>query len=228
MSTPVKWLVRIVAAVLVIVVGSVVAFRLIGGKADKKLTIDSGNAAAVAGPAGIDGTWTATSDSVVGYRVNEVLSFGGASTKNVADGRTNKVTGALTASGSTVSAVELTVDMASITSNRPQRDQYFRGRIMNVASYPTSTFTLTKPITLDKVPTDTSVVKTTATGDLTIHGVTRSVTFPLNAERAGATIRINGEIPVVFADYRINDPSGGPASTEDHGLLEFTVVFARA
>jgi hypothetical protein len=34
---------------------------------------------------------------------------------------------------------------------------------------------------------------------------------------------VNGSIPVVFADYGISNPSGGPATTEDHGILEFLV-----
>ena len=73
-----------------------------------------------------------------------------------------------------------------------------------------------------------TVVSTRATGDLTLHGVTKSVTFDLSAQRDGANIKVNGTIPVVFADYRISNPSGGPATTADNGLLEFLVVFERA
>lgn len=36
---------------------------------------------------------------------------------------------------------------------------------------------------------------------------------------------MNGTIPVKFADYKIDNPSGGPVTTEDHGVVEFLLVF---
>ncbi|MGI9080611.1 MAG: YceI family protein [Acidimicrobiales bacterium] len=77
------------------------------------------------------------------------------------------------------------------------------------------------------IPVGTYIfIRAKATGDLTLHGVTRSVTSDLKAQRDGANIKANGAIPVVFADYNISNPSGGPATTADNGLLEFLVVFA--
>jgi hypothetical protein len=35
-----------------------------------------------------------------------------------------------------------------------------------------------------------------------------------------------GQIPIVFADYNIPNPSFGPASTDDNGILEFSLVFS--
>jgi YceI-like domain len=67
-----------------------------------------------------------------------------------------------------------------------------------------------------------------ATGDLTMHGTTRSVTFKLNARYTGSAIQIAGSIPVTFADWNIPNPSFGPVSIEDHGILEFAVNFAQA
>ena len=37
-----------------------------------------------------------------------------------------------------------------------------------------------------------------------------------------------GNIPVLFSDYGIPNPSFGTISTEDNGLLEFILVFERA
>ena len=64
-----------------------------------------------------------------------------------------------------------------------------------------------------------------ATGNLTLRGITKSVTFDLTAQRVGNNVKVNGNIPVVFADYKISNPSGGPATTEDHGVIEFLLVF---
>ena len=38
---------------------------------------------------------------------------------------------------------------------------------------------------------------------------------------------MNGAIPIVFAEWGIPNPSTGPISTEDNGLLEFLLVFER-
>ena len=42
-------------------------------------------------------------------------------------------------------------------------------------------------------------------------------------------IEVSGDIPVVFADYNIQNPSfAGFVTTQDHGLLEFLLVFSKA
>jgi polyisoprenoid-binding protein YceI len=169
-------------------------------------------------------TWAPTGASVLGYRVKEVL-FG---QSNEAVGRTSDITGTLSINGATVSAVDLTVNMKTVKSDNSQRDGQFQGRIMSTSTFPTATFKLTQPLTLSAVPTDSSVVDAKATGSLTLHGVTKAVTFDLKAQRDGANIKVNGTIPIVFADYNIANPSAGPATTEDRGVIEFLVVFAKA
>ena len=127
-----------------------------------------------------------------------------------------------------VSAVDLTVDMASVSSDRSQRDGQFRGRIMDVSTYPTATFKLSSPIKLPSVPSDNTVVNVNATGELTLHGTTKTVTVAIKAQRSGASVNVNGSIPIHFPDYNIDNPSGGPASVGDDGELEFLVVFAKS
>jgi hypothetical protein len=39
---------------------------------------------------------------------------------------------------------------------------------------------------------------------------------------------VAGDIPVLFSDYNIQNPSlGGFVTTQDHGLLEFLLVFTK-
>ena len=47
---------------------------------------------------------------------------------------------------------------------------------------------------------------------------------PFTAATVGS---VTGSIPIVFADYNIDNPSGGPAQTEDNGLLEFALNFEK-
>jgi polyisoprenoid-binding protein YceI len=183
-------------------------------------------AAPTTAPAATDpnGTWTATADSTLGYRVQEVL--GGVDVE--AAGRTNQVTGSLTIEGNRATAAEFTVDMASITSDSDRRDGQFRTRIMTVDQFPTATFVLTAPIDFGTVPADGQSLTATATGDLTLRGTTRSVTFPVEAKYESGRIGVLGSIPILFTDYAIPDPSNSFAVVKDNGLLEFVLVFDRA
>jgi polyisoprenoid-binding protein YceI len=160
----------------------------------------------------------------VRYRVDEVL-FGANVT---AVGETNAVTGSLDIAGTQVADATFEVDMATVESDRSQRDGQFRGRIMDVETFPTSTFTLTQPIELASVPADGEQVTATATGDLTLRGVTNTVTFDVTAQLEGDRIGVLGSIPIVFEDYDIPNPSFGGIETEDNGVLEFVLVFQRA
>ena len=172
----------------------------------------------------VAGSWTVGSGSIVGYRVNEVLLGQNAT----AVGRTSDVTGHLTIAGSTVTAAAFTVPMATVHSDKSQRDAQFDGRIMDVSQYPTGTFTLTSPIDLAPLPAVGVIKDYTAHGRLTLHGTTRAVTFTLTAELKGGHIEVAGDIPVLFSDYNIQNPSfAGFVTTQDHGLLEFLLILSR-
>jgi polyisoprenoid-binding protein YceI len=170
------------------------------------------------------GQWVATDSSQVGYRVQEVL-FG---VDTTAVGRTDEVEGTLTIDGTQVTAVDFSVDVASITSDESRRDSQFRGRVMSADEFPTATFTLTQPIELGVTPADGAQATTQATGELTLRGVTNPVTFEVTAKQENGLIGVQGGIPVVFNDYGIANPSNGGVQTEDHGLVEFVLVFEPA
>ena len=175
----------------------------------------------------LDGVWNVDptdASTTFGYRVQEVL--GGVDT--TATGRGNEIDGSITIAGTTVTEGSFTVQVASITSDRSQRDGQFTGRIMQTSQFPTATFTITQPVDLGTIPADGEQVTASVTGDLTLHGVTNSVTFDVTAQTDGTTIGVLGEIPIVFADYGIDNPSTGFVTTEDNGLLEFILVFTPA
>jgi polyisoprenoid-binding protein YceI len=143
-------------------------------------------------------------------------------------GRTSDVTGHLTIAGSTVTAAAFSVPMATVHSDKSQRDAQFDGRIMDVSQYPSATFTLTSAIDLAPLPAGGVIKDYTAHGRLTLHGTTRMVAFTLTAERKGSQIEVSGDIPVLFSDYDIANPSfAGFVTTQDHGLLEFLLVFGK-
>lgn len=226
-----RWTVVAAAALVVLVVGGpFVYIHFIQGRAPAPLALSSPSSAGTDGadPAGgastADGVWTVGDGSVAGYRIDETI-FG---QSNVAAGRTSGIIGSITIAGSEVTKASFTADMTSITSDESRRDDQFNGRIMEVETFPTATFELTKPIDVGSIPADGGRGSYRATGKLTLHGVTRTVSFTVQAERSGGTFEVVGHIPVTFADYGIGNPSFGPVTTEDHGILEFQLLFAHA
>ena len=228
------FLIAAVALVVLILGGTWVYINLIKEDAPKRLTIaDAGSAtsttvdgAAPSTPttaATLDGEWKLQSGSVVGYRVKEVL-FG---QKTEAVGRTEKVKGSLTVSGTSISTATFEADVASMKSDDSRRDASFSGRVMNTPSFPTATFTLTEPIVLDSLPTAGTTVGARAKGDLTLRGVAKPVEVAVTAKLDGDTVKVAGSFDVVFSNWQIPNPSMGPVTTEDHGQLEFALSFAR-
>jgi polyisoprenoid-binding protein YceI len=172
---------------------------------------------------GITGTWLATSESTVGYRVKEVL--GGVDTEGV--GRTNQVNGSLTIQETTLLSTVFEIDVASIKSDSSKRDSQFSGNIMDTATYPTATFRLLTPIELGSIPADGQSITATAQGELTMHGVTQQVSFDVTAKIANGIIGVLGSIDITFADYGIANPSNAFVTTGDTGLLEFVLAFQK-
>jgi polyisoprenoid-binding protein YceI len=171
-------------------------------------------------PSAVAGTWTAGAGSTAGYRVTEVL-FGQDTT---AVGRTTDVTGTVTVEGDQVTASDFEVDMKTITSPESRRDSQFQGRIMDTADFPTATFTLTAPAALPSAATNNT---TTATGDLTLRGVTKPVTLDVTAVDCGDTIDLVATTDIVFADFSIPDPTAPGITTQDHGLLEVKLALSQ-
>ncbi|MEP6623476.1 MAG: YceI family protein [Acidimicrobiia bacterium] len=218
-----------VLLVLVLVGGPFVYINFIEGDPPAKLqfseksTTTTKPGSATTAPATVDGIWKISSGSQAGYRVKEVL-FGQSAD---AVGRTTAITGRFTINATTVPDATFTVDLTKVKSDQDNRNNQFQGRIMNTASFPEATFKLTQPIELTSLPENLVAVTVPATGELTMHGTTRPVTFDLKARRNGAKIELNGTIPITFADYGISNPSFGPASVGDTGEIEFLLTFAK-
>jgi polyisoprenoid-binding protein YceI len=230
----IRWLLVGLAAVVVVAIGvPFVYIHFIEGKAPAKLTLpsqtrarssSSATTADAAASLSVSGTWNVGAGSIVGYRVHEEL-IGQA---NTAVGRTSEVWGTLTIAGSEVTSASFTVNMADVTSDESQRDNQFDGRIMDVSEYPTATFKLSAPIQLGSIPDTGEIKQYPATGQLTMHGVTRTVRFTVSAERLGNNLDVLTDISITFADWNIQNPSvGGFVTTANTGTLEVLLDLTR-
>ena len=110
------------------------------------------------------------------------------------------------------SKVNVTIDTNSVNSNHAERDKHLRGDdFLNVAKFPKATF-VSKKIVLDDDKDEFDIV-----GDLTLNGVTKSITIevdkvgegkdPWGGYRAG----FSGETEINMRDFNIKMDLG-PAS----------------
>lgn len=186
---------------------------------------------------GVQGTWTVdtsvgeftvtedTEATFAGFRVNEVLDAIG---DTVAVGRTPNVAGTLEIDGTTLGAADITVDLTSIVSDRGRREGAIQ-QALNTSANPEATFVLTEAIDLGAEAETGATVSASATGDLTINGVTQPVTIPIEAKLVEGLIIVTGSTDVVFADFTVDTPSAPIVlSLEDQGILEFQLWFTRA
>lgn len=183
---------------------------------------------------GISGTWTVDpsvgsfddfSSSFVGYRVKETLASIGATE---AVGRTPDVTGSMTVDGSTITAAEFSAELSGLRSDNDRRDGYLRRQALETDQFPTASFKLTAPVDLGSEPVDGATVEATATGDLTLHGVTKAVAIPLQARLQGGVVTVAGALPIAFADYAIAKPEAMIVlSVEEAGTLELQLQMTK-
>ena len=70
----------------------------------------------------------------------------------------------------------------------------------------------------------------TLTGDLTLHGVTKSVQIPAKAQLVNGTVSVAGSLTFPLSDFWMTAPNIGGfiVSIADHGTLEFVVNFSKA
>ena len=183
--------------------------------------------AAVEETVALDGTWTVLSDenSFAGYRVGEELASIGVTE---AVGRTSEVTGSLELEGSTLTAVSIEVDMTSLRSDDNRRDGAMTRQALETNAFPTAQFVLTAAIDLGTIPSEGVPISVTASGDLTLHGVTAQVDMPLEAQLVGSQIVVVGSVDIVYGDFGIELPSAPIlVGVDDHGLIEFQLTFVR-
>ncbi|WP_209560564.1 YceI family protein [Frigoribacterium sp. PvP032] len=214
-----------VAAVVVVGLGVTAAVAgpafyrdVIVGEPEAAPTVSVTPGATTIDTSDLSGAWDVGEGSTAGYRVDEVLN----GTDVTVVGTTDQVTGSVTVEGDSVTAATIDVDVASIATDSGNRDGYFRDDAMQASTYPTATFVLTQPIDAG-VPADGDVETVEATGDLTMHGVTQSVTVSLQAALSGDGVQISGSVPVTFSDYGVEAPSFGFVQVEDSGTVEFLV-----
>jgi polyisoprenoid-binding protein YceI len=224
---PFRWLFGIIAVVVVAALGFG-AWYVFGSSAPAKPKLSATATTVVGGPTTPTGSWKiAPGDNVyLGYRIKEL--FADSVVKRDAVGRTPDMAGTMRIRGPAVTSALVTAQMQHLKSDRGTRDNYIHTHAIESDTFPTAVFRLTVPIGLPQPLVKGAKVKVDATGKLTLHGVTNTVTVPLEARWTGPTIEIVGSAPINLADYKIEAPDTGVVSVDDHGSLELSLTFIRA
>ena len=179
----------------------------------------------------VAGTWTVTTGSEAGYRVREQLANLPAESDAV--GRTNDVTGSITlvaaGDGAQLTEGTIEIDTTTIASDEDRRDNRMRSEGLQTDQFPTATFVITSPVDIPAAALAGSATDVTLVGDLTLHGVTKSVEIPAQAQLVDGQIQVAGALTVPLADFDIVAPNVGGfiVSIDDEGALEFLVVLAK-
>jgi polyisoprenoid-binding protein YceI len=246
----------IVAVIAIALGGFLVYDNVLRGDAVARLTLPSASSGASSAPTSTDtagastdpaassdpaasgdtdasdlaGTWS-VSGGEAGYRVRERLANLPAESDAV--GRTSDVTGSVTLTGAgdayQLTAAELTVDTTTIQSDRSQRDNRLRTEGLQTDQYPTATFTLTQPIDIPAAAVAGSASDVMLVGDLTLHGVTKSVSIPAQVQYVDGQAQVAGSLTFLLSDFWITAPNIGGfiVSIADDGTLEFSLTFSQ-
>lgn len=177
--------------------------------------------------AALDGVWTLSErgESFAGYRVEEELATIG---YKEAVGRTSGIEASVMIAGGELAAATISVDLRGLRSDDSRRDGALRRQALETNDFPTATFALEGPLAIPAGLAAGEAIAMSASGAFTLHGVTRAVAIPLEAELADGLLVVVGSLPVLFADYDMDQPrSPILVSIEDNGIMEFQLVLAR-
>lgn len=116
----------------------------------------------------------------------------------------------------------------TLKSDDSRRDNFMRRSGLQTQQFPTAKFVLTQPIAIASLPAEGAKVKFDATGDFTLHGVTKRVTITMEGARQAGVVVVAGSLEVALADYSISKPAAPSVlSIEDKGQMEFQLQFRK-
>jgi polyisoprenoid-binding protein YceI len=194
-------------------------------KAATNTTVPASAAPATA--ATLTGVWKTAAGTVAGYRIKENLRLADIE----AVGRTESVVGSvnLTQDGANVTAsnISVEVDMTTLKSDSAQRDNRIKEIGLESTKFPKSTFVSTGDIAVPKGYDSADGVGLKIPGKLTLHGVTKDVTFDAKIRLTGDTVEVIVAHEIILADYSIEKINLGFVVIEDRGVLETKLVMKK-
>ena len=155
------------------------------------------------------------------YQTQEQLA--GKSLPNVAVGSTSGVSGEIvvTPDGQLdAAASKVTIDLTSLKSDESMRDAFVQRNTLQTSQYPQAVFEPTAISGLSSLPTSGTATFQLA-GNLTVHGVTKPITWTVTADFNGQQASGKATAPFTITEFGMMIPKAGPVlSVQDSGTLE--------
>jgi polyisoprenoid-binding protein YceI len=116
---------------------------------------------------------------------------------------------------------KISVDLSKLQSNESRRDNWIKNDTIQTSRFPMATF-VPREVQGLPIPLPTSgEAKFQLLGDLTVHGVTKPVTWQVTAQFADGAVTGNATTNVKITDFGMTPPKVGPVlSIEDALTLE--------
>jgi polyisoprenoid-binding protein YceI len=176
-----------------------------------------------------DGPWTFSVDasSKTTVRVREVLAQIRAPGDAVLTATGMKGSFTLNADGSFSSSSQITADLTTLDSDSKQRDSFIKDNTLGTRRFPLAEFVPTKTTGLALPLPLSGEMKFTLAGKMTVHGVTKDVTFSVSAKRDGAklTATATADPAWKFADFGMTVPRvASVLSIEDDIRVEISLA----
>jgi polyisoprenoid-binding protein YceI len=122
----------------------------------------------------------------------------------------------------------ISVDLSKLQSDESRRDNWIKNDTIQTSRYPMATFV---PRSVAGLPTPLPTAGEATfqlLGDLTVHGVTKPVTWQVTAQFADGAITGNATANVKITDFGMTPPKVGPVlNIEDALTLELAFTAAR-
>jgi polyisoprenoid-binding protein YceI len=162
------------------------------------------------------------------YRVEEELASVGATE---AVGRTNALIGQilLDSAGLPQLCSCFDVDLRTLQSDEPRRDNYLYNNTLETERYPLATFVLSSVEGTDGTLVEGEETTVRLIGALTLHGVTKQVAWEATVTLEEDTITGQATTEFMMPDFNITPPKVGPVlSLEERVRLEIDLTLTRA
>jgi polyisoprenoid-binding protein YceI len=122
---------------------------------------------------------------------------------------------------------QVSVDLSQLQSDEDRRDNLIKRQTLDTGHYPMATF-VPRQVEGLPVPLPSSGQATfQLSGDLTVHGVTKPVTWQVTAQFAGSSVTGSATTAVKITDFGMTPPKAGPVLAIEDGLtlvLDFTAT----
>ncbi len=147
--------------------------------------------------------WTVSDKSKATVRVREQLANLNFPSDAVLVATGAKGAFAVNNDGTFAPGSEITFDVSSLASDSSQRDSFVRQSVLNTRQFPTATFVPVTATGLSLPLASNAHLTFKLAGKLTIHGVTKDVTFDIDATRNAADLTATATLApsVKFGDF---------------------------